>query len=94
VFVALDIQHATRMSHIVICGLSGCTIFFHITSKTVRLKKKELLNLKHILVFSTTFVRNISHSKKTWARYYQKCTLVFTSIVRYSCRISMKLEFS
>ena len=27
VFVALFIQHAMRMSHTVICGLSGCTIF-------------------------------------------------------------------
>jgi hypothetical protein len=29
VFVALAIQHAMRMRHIVICGLSGSTVFFH-----------------------------------------------------------------
>jgi len=28
VFVALDVQHAKRMHRIVICGLSGCTIFY------------------------------------------------------------------
>jgi len=28
-FVALGIRHAMRMRHIVICGLSGSTLFFH-----------------------------------------------------------------
>jgi hypothetical protein len=36
VFVALGFQYATRMRHIVICGLAGRTTFFHIIVQTVR----------------------------------------------------------
>ena len=41
VFVALVIQHATRMRHIVICRVSGSTIFFshYLTNGTIFGKK-------------------------------------------------------
>ena len=32
VFVALGIQNAMRMHHIVICSLFGSTVFFHVIS--------------------------------------------------------------
>jgi hypothetical protein len=47
-----------------------------------------------VVIFSTTFVRNISHYNKNRARYDQNCTLLFMSSALYSCPILMKLEFS
>ena len=46
-FVDLGIQHAMHKSHIVICGLSDTTVFFHICkTKGTIFEKKELLNIK------------------------------------------------
>ena len=47
-----------------------------------------------VLVSSTTFVWNISRSKKNWARYDQKRLAVFMWSTRYSCPIVMRTEFS
>jgi len=46
-----------------------------------------------VLIFSTSFVSNISHYKKKWARY-QKWLVVFMWSTRYFCPVVMKLEFS
>jgi hypothetical protein len=48
--------------------------------------------LYNFLIFCTTFTWNISHSKKNWVRYNQKCILVFMGSSRYSCPILKKLE--
>jgi hypothetical protein len=72
-FVALDNQHEMHIRHIPTCNLPDSTIFFHIISWTApfsKKKKPKLLNIKCVLIFSTTFVWNISHSKNNWARHY------------------------
>ena len=43
--------------------------------------------------FPTTFVWNISHSVENWARYVQKCILVFMQSTRFSCHVLTKIEF-
>jgi hypothetical protein len=57
VFIALGIQHAMRMRHVVICGLPRSTTFFRIIS-TARFskKKKKLPNTKRVLISSVSFV--------------------------------------
>jgi hypothetical protein len=48
--------YAKGMCHIVICGLSGSTIFFHIISKCHYFQKKVTEHKMCILIFSTNFV--------------------------------------
>jgi hypothetical protein len=45
------------------------------------------------LIFFTTVVRKISHSKKNWKTCDQKCILTFMYCAGYSCHILIKLEF-
>jgi hypothetical protein len=63
VFVALSIQHAKRMRHIVICGLSGSTKFIHIISLKPWFSEKSIHHKKCVLIFCKTSDWNISHSK-------------------------------
>ena len=57
-------------------------------------KKRVTENKMWVLILFTTFIWNISHSKKKWARYDKQCILVFTQSTLYSCPILTKLELS
>jgi hypothetical protein len=61
-----------RMSHIVICGSSGCTVFFsHYLIRAPFSKKKKVIEHKmYVVIFFVNFVWNISGFKKNSARYY------------------------
>ena len=56
VCLALFIQHAMRMRHIVICDLSGSTILFHIIWQTARFSKKKVFETKCVFWFSLQFL--------------------------------------
>jgi hypothetical protein len=47
-----------------------------------------------ILIFSTTFIWNISHCKMSSARYCHECENVFMKSIPYSFRILINLQFS
>ena len=69
--------------------------FSKLSHKRRVFRKKKIIEHKMcVMIFCTTFVRNISHSNTNWARCDQKRTSVFTYGARYYCQISMKLKFS
>jgi hypothetical protein len=64
--------------YIVTYGLSESTIFFHIAHKQHDLQKKFTEHKMCVLIFSITFVWNVSHSK----RIYRD---IITNLHRSSC---------
>ena len=68
-------------------------IFPHYLINSMIFGKTIMAHKMCVLIFSTTYVWNFSHSGKNWARYDQKCILVFMQSTLYSCPVLMKLEF-
>ena len=92
-FVALGIQLVMRMRRVVICGPLGSITYSTLFNKRYAFRKKITPRNMWVLIFSTTFVWNISQSKKKWARCDKKCILVCMWSTGYSCRILMKFLF-
>jgi hypothetical protein len=82
------------MRHAPYCHLWFAQHCFHVSSQRVRFSQNVTEHKMCVFLLSTTFVWNISHSKKKWARYDEKCIMVFTWSASYSCQILMKLELS
>jgi len=68
VFEDFVVQREKCMGHIVICGLPGSTVSYHIMSHTARFSGKKSTEHKMCFDFLTSFVENTSHSKKNSAR--------------------------
>jgi hypothetical protein len=79
VSVALVIQHAKRMHCIILSSVAYLAVpyFFTLAHKQQDFRKKVVSHKMCVLIFSITFVWNISHSENNEARFYHTCTYVF-----------------
>jgi hypothetical protein len=77
------------------CVTSLGVLYFSATSQKrhVFLKLDIIEHKLFVLIFSTTIVWNISHSKKNSARYYHKCAKAVMLNTHYPCQILKKREF-
>jgi hypothetical protein len=96
VFVALVIQHAMRMRRIILPSVArpALSYFSALSHKRHVFREKVVGHKMRIFLFSTNFVRNISHSKKnSWniIRNAQRSWCVVPVIL---APMLMKLEFS
>ena len=69
----------------VLCCLSGPTIFFHSTHERYNFPQDIMEHKMWILTSSTMFVWNMSHSKKSLARYYHNMYISLQVSTCYSC---------
>ena len=89
VFVALGIQHAMRMRHILLSTVASPALQYCYT-----LSHTEHDHKMCVLIFFASFIWNSYNSKNNWAWHYHKCTSVFMWSTDYSCQIILKLKFS
>ena len=94
--VALSIQHAKCVFFIILSSVACWAVpyFSTLSHKWHDFWKIATEHKMWVLIFSATFIWNISHSKKNSARYDEKCVSVFVWSTSYSCQILMKLAFS
>jgi hypothetical protein len=93
------LSYSERKSHllcavfILICCLSAFTIYSHIRHNQDDCQK-HIEHEMFVLIFSTTFDWNISHSGKNLTKYCQKFNSVCFQRTPYSCQMLINLELS
>ena len=94
--VDLTIQHAMCMRHTNLTSVACLALlhFFPLSQKRHAFRKTVIGHKMSVLIFSTYFIQNISHSKKNSLRYFQNCTSVFAQSACSYSQILIKLEFS
>jgi hypothetical protein len=81
----------------VILSSAACPFVQYISTLSHNRQDFRKIFIEHVLcvlIFSTNFVWNISHSKKNRERFVPICMSGFIQSTRYSCSILMILEFS
>jgi hypothetical protein len=82
--VRLFIQYATLRLHI-FCVLKASPCFSTLSNKRHDFRKKVTEHKMCVLIFSTHFIWNFSHSKENSARYCHKCE-------KFSCKYPLFLS--
>ena len=89
-------QHALHMRSIVICGLFGCTLFFHIISLTARffLGVEKVLIVKRVVWFSLQLLSKTFLICEELSLVSSKVYIGLLVKYLYSIQRLVKLEFS
>ena len=87
-----SLRYPVCNAHAPYCHLWPDRLWQHLSTLSHKRHDFRKIVVEHkvcVLIFSTVFLRNISHSKKNWARYY----LVFMWSTCYFRQNWMKLDF-
>ena len=69
-FVALDVQPAMRRCHIVVCDLTGSTIYFLFISHTARFVEKNVIQQNIFYLLLCNFLKHFRRFRKIAKSYY------------------------